>query len=264
MIEQFSNWWSVKTPEEKKKVKWEVTLGAVTLGVLALLAPILISALEATLALGALFVLGVSGMAFIPWFSMKMANLGVKAVVHEAQQNPIETLYNIAREREGEINATSDDLVAFDAELRTFKKATTQHKQRFPEADVSDKVHIIEEGARFVEEGKAEIESARNDLKAFQNNIEMTASELELAKQMGRITDRMLQGGGKDVLTKLKAHTALQSAERKMNESLAKLSMVMARKPNFAGPSLAYDNAPPIVIDGQQVRGQRVHVAKGE
>lgn len=247
MFDNFKTKWSSMTEDAKKAFKWKVGLGGASLVLLFLLAPVLFTALKAGVALITLIILLITANAFIPWFSMKMANLGVKAVVHEAAENPIETLYNIARQREGEIEATTNDLAAFEAELRTFKKATNTHKTRFPQADVSDKEEIIAQGEEFVKDGKAELETARGDLKSFQDNIEMTASELELAKQMGRITDRMLSGGGRDVLTRLKAHTALQSAERKMNESLSKLSMVMARKPNFAGPALAPPQ--PNVID---------------
>ena len=265
MFDKLISGWSTMTAEAKKAIKWKLGLGVGVIGVLALLAPVLFTALKAGIAFGLLLILIISATAFIPWFSMKMANLGVKAVVHEAQTNPIETLYNLARTREQEIATSESDLATFDGELRTFKSATRKHKERFQSADVSDKEQIIRDGEEFVKSGRIELQTARDNLQGFIHNIEMTASELELAKQMGRITDRMLTGGGRDVLTQLKAHAALQSAERKMNESLSKLSLVMSRKPNFAASALPAPQPNVVDIDAVVTKERlAVPVKRGE
>lgn len=241
------------TADAKKAIRWKLGMAGAAIVALGLSAPFLFKALEAGIALGILVVGVIVANAFIPWFSMKMANLGVKAVVHEATVNPIETLTNIAIAKDGEINAKDQELADFDAMLKTFKRQTNDHKKRFAAADVTDKLTIIGQGEEFVVEGRGEIVLARQTLANFQENIAMTESELQLAISMGRITDRMLANNGGDVLTKLKAHAALESAHRQMDQGLAKLSLVMSRRPNFADMGVALPAPQANVIDIQAV-----------
>jgi uncharacterized membrane protein len=83
-----------KTEVTRAKIdKWGkiVIAGLVCLAV----SPIIFAVVKGALGLLIAFIVGATTLTFTPWFTMKLANWKVKAIVAEAKANPIETLTNL-------------------------------------------------------------------------------------------------------------------------------------------------------------------------
>jgi hypothetical protein len=115
-----------KTEVTRAKIdKWGkiVIAGLVCLAV----SPIIFAVVKGALGLLIAFIVGATTLTFTPWFTMKLANWKVKAIVAEAKANPIETLTNLVIDSKKAFDTTevSDGVYQLIAKA-THKKGTSK------------------------------------------------------------------------------------------------------------------------------------------
>lgn len=118
----------VKNPLTVKIIKY----GLYALGVI-IAAPLAVLLIKGIVGFAVAAILGLAAITFAPAVSMKFANYGVKAIVSEAQQNPIETLYNQLAEKEQAAGKFKDSITNFRTEVANFETKTMQFKRDYPE-----------------------------------------------------------------------------------------------------------------------------------
>lgn len=200
-----------------------------------IVAPFIVTAIGGIIGLAAAGIIGGLAIALAPWASMKLANIKVQAVRHEAASNPIPTLRNQWMERCDAVAAYGKQIDQFNAHIHTFSAQLAEFTRKYPQragtfSEQLKKMNNLKE-ARF-----AQYQKARADLAAFKDVID----EAEAIWNMTQAAAKLNQAAGMDLdpMEEIKSRTALESVQLQMGESFAQLERLMVESEDERVPLL--------------------------
>jgi len=212
---------------------------AIQLGIIGVagfvVAPYVVATITGIVGLLVAAAIGGVAIALAPWASMKLANVKVQAVRHEAATNPIPTLRNQWIERCDAVAAYGKQIDQFVAHIHTFSGQLAEFTRKYPQragtfSEQLKKMNGLKE-ARF-----AQYQKARSDLAAFRDVID----EAEAIWNMTQAAAKLNQAAGIDLdpMEEIKSRTALESVQLQMGESFAQLERIMIESEDERVPLL--------------------------
>lgn len=109
-------------------VKWGLGIAAAVV-----ISPVIFLAVKGLIGLAIAGVIGLGIIHFAPVIAMKFANWKVKAIVHEARENPIETLLNQLKDKQDALTRFKDSITTFRTQVSNFEEKVVGFKAQYPE-----------------------------------------------------------------------------------------------------------------------------------
>lgn len=207
---------------KRKRIETGVKVGA-TLLVGFLVAPFVFIAIKGLI--GLIIAAGVAAVAinFAPWAAAKLANWRIKALKHEASQNPVETLQNEYMRRVEALKEFGNKISSFSTEVKTFATKLVSFKKQWPEeADKFDNQllkmqQVLELRTQKYREAKKATDEFELNVKKAGAIWDMGQAAAALNKSAGMNMD--------DFYAKLQTETALDSIQKTMDSAFTDLEM---------------------------------------
>lgn len=201
--------------------KWG-TIGLVLLAGLVV-SPIIFLTIKGLIGFAIAGVIGLAVVSFAPWVSMKFANWKVKAIVHEASVNPIETLTNLLIAKKAAWEEFKTNVETAATARANFKTKTEEFAKRYP-ARAPEFVTQLERMTDLVERKKKALVDARKSIQAGEDKLEEMKAywEMSQAAQAANTAAGMDTG---DLYEKLKADTACDAVFESVNRAFAQLEV---------------------------------------
>ena len=212
----------------KLDTKWKLTLGS--LGILVI-APLTTTLLWSVLGLLGVILgaaIGLAAIAFAPIFSMKLANARIKAIMTEADKNPIQTMIGIHIARTRELAEKDQHLEDWDTELSNFDDEVIAMKKEYPE-EAGKYERISAQMHDAIAEARKEQAQAGRDLYEFEQAIRKAKLLYKMALAAQRVT-AFSKSAEEKVLENIKTEIAFDSVRSNLNRSFARLNTAMARR----------------------------------
>ena len=212
----------------KLDTKWKLILGALGILVIAPLTSTLLWGVLGFLAIVLGAAVGLLAIAFAPVFSMKLANARIKAIMAEADKNPIETMIAVDIARTQELAEKDQHLEDWDTQLSNFDDEVIVMKKEYPEeADKYQRISTQMHDA--LKEARKEQAQARKDLCEFEQAIKKAKMLYKMALAAQRVT-AFSKSAEEKVLENIKSEIAFDSVRSNLNRSFARLNTAMARR----------------------------------
>jgi hypothetical protein len=208
--------------------KWKLILGGLGILVIAPLTTTLLWGVVGLLAVILGAVIGLSTIAFAPVFSMKLANARIKAIMAEADKNPIETMVAIDIARTQEMAEKDQHLEDWDTELSNFDDEVIAMKKDYPE-EAGKYERISAQMHDALKEARKEQAHARLDLCEFEQAIKKAKMLYKMALAAQRVT-AFSKSAEEKVLENIKTEIAFDSVRSNLNRSFARLNTAMTRR----------------------------------
>lgn len=210
----------------RTKLATKLKIGA-GIGAAAVVAPITFLAIGGIIGATIAAALGVVIVNMAPVFSMKIANLKIKAITHEASQNPSETLDNALIDKKNRLQAAETELKVRLGKADLF----IQEAEKFAQAEPTEAkkwLEKIQNTKLLRERRKDEFRIASEKVEAFERLVERAKVELSLA-QMESDSNQALNIIDGNPLDNLKESTALKSIQLQVNTALASLEVSLLK-----------------------------------
>jgi len=218
----------------KLETKWKLILGGLGILVIAPLTTALLWGVLGFLAVILGAAIGLSAIAFGPVFSMKLANKRIRAIMTEADKNPIETMVAVDIARTHELAEKDQHLEDWDTELSNFDDEVIAVKKEYPqEAGKYERVSAQMHDA--LEEARKEQKRARRDLYEFEQAIKKAKMLYKMALAAQRVT-AFSKSAEEKVMENIKTEIAFDSVRGNLNRSFARLNTAMAKTPRTSSP----------------------------
>lgn len=210
---------NLNDPSTRRKFTTAIKAGVAVIAC-AIIAPVVYLAIKGLVGLTVAIALGIVILQFAPVFADKIANLRMKATIHEAKTNPIETLKNQIIKRQQELESQRAAIEEYDARVSTFAGEVERVRKQYP-ADTAKYDALLENMRTILARRSAAYKSAEAALREFIAEVKKQESLWELAKA----AQATKQGSttGKDVIEDLMADAAFRSVELELNRSMASL-----------------------------------------
>ncbi|KVV40846.1 hypothetical protein WT27_13035 [Burkholderia territorii] len=210
---------NLNDPNTRRKFTTAIKAGVAVIAC-AIIAPAVYLAIKGLVGATVAIALGIVILQFAPVFADKVANLRMKATMHEAKTNPIETLKNQIIKRQQELESQRAAIEEYDARVSTFAGEVERVRKEYP-ADTAKYDALLENMRDILERRSAAYKSAEAALREFIAQVKKQESLWELAK----VAQATKQGAptGNDVIEDLKADAAFRSVELELNRSMASL-----------------------------------------
>lgn len=223
----------LNTEAQRKRIalitKWAI-VGVACL----LIAPLTMVILQGALGAAAIAVAGVVGYTCIelaPVFSMKIANIRMKAIMNEAEKNPIETMQNVFAEQSQIIRDKDNSIMEFEGSLADYHDKVIAISKKYPE-----------EGQRYQEiYGKMQnaLKSMKNKQsiakaaqREYRDQIDKAKMLYDMALTTAKVT-ALSQSAQDEVFMDIKKQVSFDSVNHKFNTAVAALSMEVDSKPDY-------------------------------
>lgn len=230
-----------KTEVTRAKIdKWGkiVIAGLICLAV----SPIIFSVVKGALGLLVAFVVGSTALAFTPWFTMKLANWKVKAIVAEAKENPIETLINLISEKKQAFRLFKENVTKAVAARETFKNKCDDFARKYParapefQKQLENMTVNVSRLKKSLNDAESAIQQGEDKLEEMKAYWAMSEAAIEANKAAGMDIG--------DMYAKLKADTAVDAVFDNMNLAFAEMEVAA---------SLQIENDPSPVFQGTTI-----------
>lgn len=194
--------------------------GALAVAACAIVAPVIFLAVKGIVGAALALAVGFAIVQFAPVFADKVANLRMKATIHEAKTNPIETLKNQIIKRQQELETQRQAIEEYDARVTTFGGEVERVRKQYP-ADTAKYDALLESMQGILTRRRDAYKKADAALREFVAGVKKQESLWELAKA----AQATKQGSptAKDVVEDLKSDAAFRSVEHELNRSMASL-----------------------------------------
>lgn len=228
--------------DRRAKIQKWATVGLI--GLIGLVvSPIIFLTIKGLIGLAIAALIGLTMVTFAPWVSMKFANWKVKAIVHEAGENPIETMVNLLAAKRQAFETFKENVTNAVTARDNFKEKCIEFAKCYPNR-AAEFNKQLENMTELVERKKRALADAQDSLEAGQHKLdEMRAYwEMSQAAQQANAAAGMDTG---DMYEKLKADTAVDAVFASMNKAFAQLEVAAALDNN---PGISYNSAEPIEV----------------
>lgn len=201
----------------------------------AIISPVIFLAVKGLVGLGLAALTGFLILRLSPVVSMKVSNLVVKMIVHEAEKNPIETMENLLIEKTEELQTRDQQIVAFETSVRDYDGKAAQFKKDYPDEaasfqEISAKMH---EG---LGQRKRRQKEAREELAELERRIEKGKALYKMSMAALEVT-AMSKTAEAEVYQKIKENVALDAIASSLNRAFANLSMAIDQDSDVIAPS---------------------------
>ncbi len=236
--------WQQKNPKEAKAASKLMAVMAIVIA-FAIMGPLL--GLAATGLINAIAVIigaivTVVLIQIAPWMSkwltMKGNNFFLDRMKKEAMDNPIATLQNKWM-NDGVLLQEENNLIAeTDAEARTLGDRLRKMKREFQGEDQSDMEASLADMNSAITERRAEYVVACQLHQEKGKKLQFAQSKWEFAIASGKLAAKIDPAGRTKFLNQLLEETALDSIDRKYNESYSRLVMRRTQQAGNSPPQL--------------------------
>lgn len=231
----------MNTTDRRAKIQKYTSLGLIAL-IGLVVSPIIFLAIKGIIGLAIAALVGLTIVTFTPVISMKFANWRVKAITHEAGENPIETLENLLRAKKAAYARFEQSVVDAVTARSDFALKCDNFSKRYP-ARATEFSNQLIAMTTVVENMKSALQDAGMALQTGSDKlIEMRAYwEMSQAVQVANKATGMDTG---DAFEQLKADTAVDSVFESMNRAFAQLEVAAATSEHNT-PSLTHSQPTP-------------------
>ncbi|KWN06360.1 hypothetical protein WT83_27130 [Burkholderia territorii] len=171
---------NLNDPNTHRKFTTAIKAG-VALIACAIIAPVVYLAIKGLVGATVAIALGIVILQFAPVFADKVANLRMKATMHEAKTNPIETLKNQIIKRQQELESQRAAIEEYDARVSTFAGEVERVRKQYP-ADTAKYDGLLENMRNILDRRRTAFKSAEAALREFTAEVKKQESLWELAK----------------------------------------------------------------------------------
>jgi hypothetical protein len=211
---------------------WTVRIAAIaaTVGLLALSAPIIWSAVSSGLGLLALTLMAVLGMAVfqaLPLAMQMWENKLLQLRKAEAQANPIEQLQNDCLRREERLQSFRRALVTIGGQIQSMKQMVAERSHSDPGHVLDRQQQALKRMAHFYECNLVRLEEAHDALKEFRHQVKQKMFEWEFAKAGQQVMAALNPNELNDLMQDLLTDEALRSVQNRFNTVFAELDVEM-------------------------------------
>jgi hypothetical protein len=173
-------------------------------------------------------------VSFAPWFALKVSNAKYRAIeaenishIHkvtaQAAQNPIETMFNLLKQKRNAFEVFESNVVNAATARDTFKTKCDNFSKRYParapefQLQLANMFKMVETKKRALQDAKKSLELGDMKLEEMKAYWEMSKDVQELNKAAGMDTG--------DAFEKLKSDTACDAVFESMNRAFAELEV---------------------------------------
>jgi chromosome segregation ATPase len=239
---------------ESKRKRTETIVKCVgLLGLCIVLGPLFTTIIHGIGAIAALIALGGALFTvnkFLPWASMKISNLAIKAIKAEASANPMETLQDELRQEMVKLDTRKTNIEKLNATIRKFSDKVDMILNKYGKNDTgyiklkSD----LEELRRIYKDRVNKWNAAQEKLAEFAESIARGNMIWDAAQAAAaaRETSGLTQD---EFFAKLRTETAFDAIQTSYNEALASLDSAMLETPTAVRNA---EEAPEALADGEQ------------
>jgi ribosome-binding protein aMBF1 (putative translation factor) len=229
------------TTRKAKIQKW-ATVGLIGLAGL-IVSPIVFLAIKGLVGLAIAAVLGLAIVTFTPWVSMKFANWRVKAIMHEAGENPIETMINLLVAKREAFETFKENVTNAVTARDSFKQKCQEFAKKYP-ARANEFNQQLANMTELVERKKQALADAQQTLEVGQHKLEEMKAYWDMS-QAAQEANRAAGMDTGDLYEKLKADTAVDAVFESMNKAFAQLEVAAALDD---APGISYNKAETLEI----------------
>lgn len=203
--------------------RYKIAIAAIAALVIS---PIIFSIIQGMIGAAIAVVIGLTIVNIAPIVSMKLANLKLKGIKHEATSNPIETLQNLLIEKEKAYTTFKDHVTDAVTARNTFQSKVVTFQKKYPARSAEFENQLVQM-ANLVQVKIDSLDSARNDLdNAYHKLDEMKAVyDMAVAAQSASSVTGMDTG---DLYERIKAETAYDSVITSVNRAFAEIEVQAA------------------------------------
>lgn len=211
-------------------VRAAAAVGGIAL--LALLAPVIWSAVSAGAGLLVLLLLAGVGIALfqtLPLLGQKLENRLLAARKAEARANPIEQLQNFLLQKRGQVAAFKDAVVQIGAQIRSMSDMIAERKRQKPGYDASRQESAVQAMQEAHQLLVVKYQNAEQALGQLGEVIEDKKFEWKFG-QAGQAALRTLNAtSGQELLNQMLADEAFDSVRDNFNQVFSELEMEAAK-----------------------------------
>ncbi len=244
---------NIKRQKLATYAKWGLALLAA-----AVISPIIFFAVKGLIGLALAGLIGLTIVNFAPVVAMKFANWKVKAITHEAKQNPIETMQNLLFAKREAFQIFKQNVENAITATKAFEQKTIEFSKKYPHR-AAEFQRQLENMKELISRKTEALKDARNVLEVAENKLaEMKAYwEISQAAQAANQAAGMDTG---DLYEKLKADTAVDAVFESMNRAFAQLEVAAALDENSTPLQLENSNVVEVANVPLQLEKERVRV----
>lgn len=200
------------------------------------LAALLVAPFTGYILYGLLGILGLIATAAViltagfmaPAFAFKLANLRMKAIMAEANANPIETLKNDYLFRTRQLQEADDGIEDFQTEIANYDDQMREFSKQYPD-EVGNFKEISTAMHNGLVEMKQEQAEARKAVAELERQIDKAEAIYKMALAAERVTSFSKNTEAK-VFADIKQKVAFDAVRSKLNKSFASLDRAMAKR----------------------------------
>lgn len=215
--------------DQKQKV-WAIRAVAavLTVGLLALSAPLIwvaVSAGVGLLALAAIGALGMASLAALPLAMQKWENRILQRRKAEARANPIEQLQNDILRRETRLREFRAALANIGGQIETMRQMLQDRKHKAPQHELNRQEAAVKKMEHFYRANIGRLEEAHQALEAFREQVKQKVFEWEFAKQGQVVMAALNPKEMNDLVQDLLSDEALRTVQTRFNNVFAELDV---------------------------------------
>jgi hypothetical protein len=237
---------------------------AVTVGVLAFLAPYIWAAASAgvgLLVIGLLAACGVALVQALPWLGQKLENRLLASRKAEARANPIEQLQNFLLEKKRRVGVFKAAVAQIGTQIRSLSDAVEQRKKTKPGYDASKQeksLAAMKSAYQLLVDKYTKAESALTELESV---VEDKKFEWEFGTAGQAAIQSLNATGGQELLDEMLAGEAFSSVRDNFNQVFSELELEASRI--SSANALEFDNGMSIDLSKIQMNDRARHDETG-
>ena len=203
--------------------KW--TKIGIAAGAIIVVAPLTYLLITGLIGLAIAGVLALGIINFAPVLSMKFANWKVKAIVHEARENPIETLVNQLSDKQQALEKFKESITKFRTEVANFSEKIITFKAQYPEEATKFEAQLAGMN-RLLAFRQDKYKEAKKGVEKFERAIDRARALWDMSQEAQRMNKyASLQTG--DPFEQIKTDVALESVVTSVNTAFSELETAL-------------------------------------
>ena len=224
------------TPQfDVDRKKATIITWALIIACCAIAAPAALFILKGLFALAIAGAVAVGGIFFAPIIGHKLAIQQIKAVVSDAEQNPIENLQSEFLQMQQDVKRFESEVRSFAADVSSFAQQTSEFKRDYPDDAkmFEDQLTAYRELQTFKE---AKFKQAVKDLDTFSGVVRRAKAMWTMALSSKRMNELAGHQTG-DVFSQIRKETSLDAVRKATYESFAEVRTALLQKVDTTPPA---------------------------
>lgn len=218
------------------------------IGVLAVAAPILMSALTGLVLLIAIALVFFVATTLSPVVALKVSNFAMNKFIEEVWENPVNTRRNREIEKQEALEKEGRDLQALQAAVTGFQRKVQGLIKQYP--DEAERFREQEQNLVDLLAGRYEAyQRSQQSLVAYQKMTERVSAIWEVAEAATKATRLAGSQAKRNALQQIADDESIKAADQKMDEAFASLAFM--RKINADGQT-KIENKPSVKLERDQ------------